>query len=46
MGQRSVQVDTHPEGQPPFFIEGDNVPREVLTTSDVTEAADAIVRWL
>jgi hypothetical protein len=46
VGQRSVQIDTHPDGTPPFFIEGDDEPRKTLTTSDASQAAEAIVRWL
>jgi hypothetical protein len=37
-----VQVDTSPNGQPPFLIEG----TERLETSDLAEAIATIVTWL
>ena len=37
-----VQVDTRPDGQPPFLIEG----TERLQTSDPAEAIATIIAWL
>jgi hypothetical protein len=42
---RSVQIDTAPEGQPPFLVEGDDEGQR-LATDDAVEAAAAVIRWL
>jgi hypothetical protein len=45
VGVRSVQIDTAPEGQPPFFLEGDDEGQR-LSTDDTAEAAAVVIRWL
>ena len=42
---RSVQIDTHPGGTPPFLLEG-STPGQRLESSDATEATAAILKWL
>jgi len=37
-----VQVDTGPDGQPPFLIEAD----DRVVTSEVAEAVATVVAWL
>jgi hypothetical protein len=40
-----VQIGSHPDGLPPFLIEGKGTG-ERRETSDVADAVDVIVRWL
>lgn len=39
-----VQVDTHPDGQPPFYLEGDDNRR--LEATEVEFAAETVSGWL
>jgi hypothetical protein len=41
----TVQIETHPDGRPPYLIEG-NGDRQRLETSSVQEAVDVILSWL
>ncbi len=43
-GLDEVQVDTHPDGQPPFYLEGD--VRGPVESADVAEAAGIVRAWL
>jgi hypothetical protein len=40
-----VQIECHPEGRPPFLIEG-NGADQVVSTSDADQAAATILAWL
>jgi hypothetical protein len=40
-----VQIGCHPDGQPPFLVEG-NGTDQVLSTSDADRAAATILTWL
>lgn len=39
-----VQIDSHPNGEPPFLIETDQ--RRQVTATTVREAVDVIQSWL
>jgi hypothetical protein len=43
--ETEVQIDTHPDGRPPFVIEGD-LPGQRRETSGVSEAVELILGWL
>ena len=43
-GAEEVQIDSHPNGQPPFFIETDQ--HRQVTALTVREAIEVIERWL
>ena len=43
--QREVQLESHPDGRPPFLIEED-LPNQRHETSELAEAVDVIVAWL
>jgi hypothetical protein len=43
-GKAEVQIDSHPNGQPPFLIEIDQ--QRPVTALTVGEAVDVIERWL
>ena len=44
-GRFEVQIGSHPDGRPPFLIEGD-LPDQRRETSQVEEAANLILNWL
>ena len=45
-GEETVQVDTYPEGRPPFLLEGERELAEHVTTEDSNEAFSQIAGWL
>src|SRR6266480_2683470 len=45
-GGESVQLDTWPDGRPPFLLEGEQQRGEYVKTSDPLEALAILVKWL
>jgi hypothetical protein len=45
-GGESVQVDTWPDGRPPFLLEGERQRGEYLETSDAPQVLATLVDWL
>ena len=45
-GEDFVQIDTHENGDPPFFIEANGRFDERFDTSDVSEASATVLAWL
>ena len=43
-GIDEVQIDTHPHGQTPFYLESDAHP--MIETADVAEAVAIVQGWL
>ena len=41
---REVQLDAHPDGHPPFHVEGDSAGQR-CETSRVEEAVELIIAW-
>ena len=44
-GDREVQFDCHPGGQPPFLVEGDGLDQR-QSAGSAEAAAKVIVKWL